>query len=99
VPRVGDVVPGFKGSSSTNWVLTWQGSNAFLFPPIAPHNTCMCADEFEGSALNESNWTPANNFTLNSQELEMYQSSNVWVYNGSLVLQTIYEPTYYGSKL
>ena len=59
----------------------------------------MRTDEFEGSALNESNWTPANNFTLNSRELEMYQSSNVWVYNGSLVLQTIYEPTYHGSKL
>ena len=59
----------------------------------------MRTDEFEGSALNESNWTPANNFTDNPQILNIYQSSNVWVYNGSLVLQTIYEPTYYGSKL
>lgn len=34
---------------------------------------CCLSDEFNGPTLNASNWTPANNFTLNSLELEMYQ--------------------------
>ncbi len=59
----------------------------------------MITDEFDGPTLNTSNWTPADNFTHGDLELELYLASNVYVENDTLVLRTMHQPTYYGSKL
>jgi hypothetical protein len=56
----------------------------------------LCADEFQGDTLNTSNWTPSNNYTNNGW-LEIYMAENVYVTNDTLVLETKYQPSFYGS--
>jgi beta-glucanase (GH16 family) len=51
--------------------------------------TLLWQDDFEGSALNASNWTPWDNVTHCAPcEAELYLAANVGVRNGTLVLTT-----------
>eukprot|EP00054_Salpingoeca_dolichothecata_P004330 m.30215 g.30215 ORF g.30215 m.30215 type:complete len:308 (-) comp14514_c0_seq1:286-1209(-) len=56
-------------------------------------------DDFLGSTINASNWNVAQNFTHGDRELQLYLAEDVYVENGTLVLRTRKNPTYYGSKL
>ena len=55
-------------------------------------------DEFEGSELNTTNWanTRAQSHPY-PYELQIYEAANVYLQNGSLVLETKYEPTKKGN--
>eukprot|EP00042_Codosiga_hollandica_P021678 m.76875 g.76875 ORF g.76875 m.76875 type:complete len:284 (-) comp50464_c0_seq1:26-877(-) len=69
------------------------------FPGSSSQNwTLTWQDEFPGSSLNTSNWTPANDYLHQSQELNLYFAYNVWVENGSLVLRTQYDPQVYDGQ-
>eukprot|EP01084_Bolivina_argentea_P288538 495244_1 len=48
-------------------------------------------DEFDGTELNFSNW--ANTRHNHPGELQIFEAANVYLQNGSLVLETKYQPT------
>ena len=71
-------------------------------PSVAPTPPSICRgvenwtvafeDEFEGTALNLSNWTPRHNMTHGNAEKQLYVKHGVSVENGTLVLTTRREP-------
>ena len=52
-------------------------------------------DTFDGTSLNESIWTPIrHNSHEYPYELQLYQTKNVYLENGYLMIKTEYNPTY-----
>eukprot|EP01083_Nonionella_stella_P107713 312313_1 len=49
-------------------------------------------DEFDGTELNFSNWANTRHPSA-PDELEIYEAANVYLQNGSLVIETKYQPT------
>ncbi|EAR99186.2 glycosyl hydrolase family 16 laminarinase (macronuclear) [Tetrahymena thermophila SB210] len=52
-------------------------------------------DDFNGTKLNTTIWTARNNMTHGSWEQQLYQSDDVYVENGNLVLRTRFNPQKY----
>jgi hypothetical protein len=65
---------------------------------VNPTSLNTYPDEFAGTSLNLSNWTPANNYTDNPETLQVYFEDNISVENGSLVIETKYQPGWLDSK-
>mmetsp|Transcript_32813 Transcript_32813/g.75923 ORF Transcript_32813/g.75923 Transcript_32813/m.75923 type:complete len:323 (-) Transcript_32813:206-1174(-) len=57
-----------------------------------PAYRMVFSDEFDGTTLNTSTWTAADNFTHGNTELQLYVESAVAVADGVLRLTTQYDP-------